>query len=102
LFAFDEQHFIPNRGFTAMRFARWVFLLAGIYGIVAIGPQYFMEEKIGQDYPPAITHPEYFYGFIGVGLAWQVAFLIIARDPARFEHSRKGYLRLCRTFPRSS
>ena len=32
----------------------------------------------------AITHPEYFYGFIGVGLAWQVAFLIIATDPRRY------------------
>ena len=25
-----------------------------------------------------------YYGFVGVGLAWQIAFLIIARDPARF------------------
>jgi hypothetical protein len=67
-----------------MRFARWVFLLAGIYGILVIAPQYFLAEKIGDDYPPAITHPEYFYGFVGVGLAWQIAFLIIATDPARF------------------
>jgi hypothetical protein len=67
-----------------MRFARWVFLLAGLYGLAVMVPQYFMEAQVGRDYPPAITHPEYFYGFIGVGLAWQVAFLIIARDPARF------------------
>jgi hypothetical protein len=67
-----------------MRFARWVFLLAGLYGIAVMLPQYFMEAKVGRDYPPEITHPEYFYGFVGVGLAWQVAFLIIARDPARF------------------
>jgi hypothetical protein len=67
-----------------MRFARWVFLLAGLYGLAALTPQYFMEAKIGRDNPPEITHPEYFYGFVGVGVAWQVAFLIIARDPARF------------------
>jgi hypothetical protein len=67
-----------------MRFSRWLFLLAGIYGIAVIFPQYFMEGRVARDYPPPITHPEYFYGFIGVGLAWQVAFLIIACDPARF------------------
>ena len=67
-----------------MRFARWVFLLAGIYGLAVMVPQYFMEAKVGRDYPPEITHPEYFYGFVGVGIAWQIAFLIIARDPARF------------------
>ncbi len=43
-----------------------------------------MEQKIGIDYPPAITHPEYFYGFLGVAIAWQVAFLIIGQDPLRF------------------
>ena len=31
-----------------------------------------------------ITHPEYFYGFVGVVVAFQLVFLIIARDPARF------------------
>ena len=66
------------------RFARRVYLFAGIYGLVVMLPQYFMEERIGRDTPPPITHPEHFYGFIGVVIAWQVAFLVIARDPARF------------------
>src|SRR5215468_9864587 len=66
-----------------MRFARLVFLAAGVYGLLVLVPQFFMEERIGQDQPPAITHPEYFYGFLGVGVAWQVAFLIIGRDPVR-------------------
>lgn len=65
-------------------FARNVFRGAGIYGILAILPQYFMEQRIGRDFPPAINHPEYFYGFVGVALAWQVAFLVMARDPQRF------------------
>ena len=64
-----------------MRFARWVFLIAGVYGILVIAPQYFMEGRISRDYPPPITHPEHFYGFIGVTLAWQVLFLVIASDP---------------------
>jgi len=57
---------------------------AGIYGLIVLVPQYFMEAQIGRDYPPAITHPEHFYGFVGVALAWQFAFLLIARDPRRF------------------
>lgn len=65
-------------------FARWVFGAAGVYGLIVLMPQYLLEGRVGRDYPPPVTHPEYFYGFIGVGLAWQVAFLIIARDPARF------------------
>ncbi len=67
-----------------MLFARRVFQLAGIYGILILTPQYFLEARISRDFPPAITHPEQFYGFIGVALAWQVLFLIIATDPARF------------------
>lgn len=67
-----------------MRFARYTFLLAGIYGLLAITPLYFLEERIGRDFPPAITHPEHYYGFAGVALAWQIAFLIIASDPLRF------------------
>lgn len=67
-----------------MKFAKYVFYVAGVYGIVVLTPQYFVEQQIGTDYPPAITHPEYFYGFVGVALSWQVVFLIIARDPVRY------------------
>jgi hypothetical protein len=67
-----------------MTFARWVFRVAGAFGLVVLAPQYFMVERIGNDYPPPLTHLEYFYGFVGVALAWQVAFLVIGHDPARF------------------
>jgi hypothetical protein len=67
-----------------MNFARRVFQVAGIYGIVVLVPQYFMEKQVGRDFPPPITHPEHFYGFIGVALAWQVLFFVIARDPVRY------------------
>lgn len=67
-----------------MRFARILFVIAGIYGLLALLPQYFLEAKTGRDYPPPITHPEYYYGFIGVAVAWQILFLIVAKDPARY------------------
>jgi hypothetical protein len=65
------------------RFASRVFSVAGIYGLITLIPQYFMEGMIAELAPPAITHPEYFYGFLGVTIAWQLCFLIIARDPVR-------------------
>ena len=67
-----------------MKFARWVFLIAGIYGLAVVLPQFFLETQVNRDFPPAITHPEYFYGFAGVALAWQFAFLTIAHDPPRY------------------
>jgi len=67
-----------------MKFSKRVFFWAGVYGIIVLFPMYFLEKKIGLDYPPVVTHPEHFYGFIGVALAWQFAFLMIARDPVRF------------------
>lgn len=66
-----------------MRFARYVFGIAGVYGLVVLLPQYFLLEKTGLDNPPAITHPEYFYGFVGVAVAFQIVFLTIASDPVR-------------------
>ncbi|MFB3921008.1 MAG: hypothetical protein ACE145_04760 [Terriglobia bacterium] len=67
-----------------MVFARRVLQVAGIYGLIVIVPMFFMETQIGRDYPPAITHPEYFYGFLCVTLAWQVLYLFMARDPTRY------------------
>jgi hypothetical protein len=67
-----------------MKFAKVVFLTAGIYGLLALLPQYFMESYNGRHYPPPITHPEYYYGFIGVAVAWQALFLVVAKDPVRF------------------
>ena len=43
-----------------------------------------MEAKIGSDFPPAITHPEFFYGFVGIALVFQIIFLIIAREPLKY------------------
>jgi hypothetical protein len=43
-----------------------------------------MFDLISRKDPPPITHPGFFYGFVGLGLAWQVAFLFIATDPPRY------------------
>lgn len=67
-----------------MRFATRVYLIAGIVGLIEIVPLYFAESLLGRTYPPQITHPEFYYGFAGVTLAWQVLFLLLARDPVRY------------------
>jgi hypothetical protein len=67
-----------------MTFARRVFTIAAVYGLLVLVPQYFLENKLGRDFPPPLTHPELFYGFIGIAAVWQVLFLLIARDPIRY------------------
>ncbi len=66
-----------------MTFARRVFAIAALWGLLVIPPMYFLEAKNGRDYPPEINHPEYYYGFVGVTLAFQFVFVVIARDPVR-------------------
>ncbi len=67
-----------------MRFAKWVFLVAGVYGLLLVTPMFFFEQWLGQQFPPEINHPEFFYGFLGSVLAWQVMYLLVGSDPARF------------------
>jgi hypothetical protein len=67
-----------------MQFARRVFLAAGIYGLLVVTPMYFLESRIGEQQPPPITHVEYFYGFVGLALVWQLVFLLIARHPIKY------------------
>ena len=67
-----------------MKFAKVVFWIAAIWGVLILTPLYFMFDVIGRQDPPAITHPGFYYGFVSVGLAWQFAFLVIAHDPVRF------------------
>lgn len=67
-----------------MKLAKIVFRIAGIWGLLVITPLYFLFDLIGQKDPPAITHPGFFYGFTGLALSWQIAFLFISTDPLRF------------------
>jgi hypothetical protein len=66
-----------------MRFAKIVFWIAAIWGVLVLAPLYFMFDLISRTDPPPITHPGFFYGFVGAGLAWQIVFLFIGCDPVR-------------------
>ncbi|MBX3510584.1 MAG: hypothetical protein KF700_05235 [Hyphomonadaceae bacterium] len=62
-----------------MKFARWVFLIAGVYGVLALAPGFFTEARL-----TPFSHPEFYYGFLGLALVFQFVFFIIASDPLRF------------------
>ena len=67
-----------------MRFAQRVFRIAGFWGVAILTPLYFAYDWIGKQYPPAMTHPDFYFGFIGLALPWQAVFFVIAKDPNRF------------------
>jgi hypothetical protein len=67
-----------------MKFAKVVFYIAAVWGILVLTPLYFIFDLIGRQDPPPITHPGFYYGFVGTALVWQLAFIVIARDPVRF------------------
>jgi hypothetical protein len=66
-----------------VKFAKTVFWIAGIWGLLVITPLFFMFNLIGRQDPPPITHPGFYYGFVTAALAWQIAFFVIAQDPLR-------------------
>jgi hypothetical protein len=60
-----------------------VFWGAGVWGIAILTPLYFLFDTIGSRQSSPITYPQFYYGFVGVAMAWQFAFLVIGSDPAR-------------------
>ena len=67
---------------ASLRIARWIFITAAIYGIPVLGSWFFFT-------PPMVgkasaQQPEIYYGFAGLGVAWQFVFLLIASDPLRY------------------
>lgn len=67
-----------------MKFAKVVFTIAGIWGLAVTLPLYFLFDFIGRQSPPAINHPEFYYGFVGVTVSWQLVFLVIAKNPSQY------------------
>jgi hypothetical protein len=67
-----------------MNFAQRVFLAAGVFGCAILPPMFFLEDFYGRQMPPPITHPEFYYGFVGITLAFQILYLLIAWDPLRY------------------
>ena len=67
-----------------MKLAKWTFRTAGIFGLIVMLPMLFLEKQIEQIMPPSVNHPEFFYGFVILNICWQVLYLFVAKDPARF------------------
>jgi hypothetical protein len=67
-----------------MRFAKIVFVLAGIWGLAVLPPFYWLVDITGRHYDLPTQYPQFFYGFMSITLAWQIAFLVIGSNPARF------------------
>jgi hypothetical protein len=66
-----------------MRFAKWVFVAAGVYGLLVIAPMYLLEGAVVRFYGP-LTQPVWYYGFVGTALPFQLIYLMIGADPVRF------------------
>ncbi|MFZ0997464.1 MAG: hypothetical protein WAO17_04645 [Candidatus Sulfotelmatobacter sp.] len=64
-----------------MRFAKIVFWIAGIWGVLVLTPLFLIFNMIGRNDPPPITHPAFYYGFVSVSLAFQLVFFVIAKHP---------------------
>src|SRR5215217_6035002 len=84
-FCSKDRIFIASpRKNRRMRFARAVFLVAGVWGIVVLTPLYFLVDLTGRRYAAPMDYPQFFYGFLSVAMAWQIAFLVIGSNPSRF------------------
>jgi hypothetical protein len=60
-----------------MKFARAVFFLAGVFGVIVLTRGYL-------NAPPRLVGPVFYYGFLGVALSWQATFFLIGADPSRY------------------
>jgi hypothetical protein len=67
-----------------VKFAKFVFIGAGIWGLSVLTPLYWLVDISGRHYAVPHDYPAFFYGFVAVALAWQIAFLVIGTDPVRF------------------
>lgn len=60
-----------------MKLAKWIFLIAGILGLLSTVPLAFAEEAM------AVKQPEFYYGFVFLDICWQIVYLFISSDPVR-------------------
>ena len=67
-----------------MKLARYVFIIAGIWGIAVLMPFYWLVDVTGRRYRAPTEYPHFFYGFFAVALAWQITFLVIGYRPDRY------------------
>jgi hypothetical protein len=69
-----------------MKWVKFLFYISATYGVLALTPLYFQEARIARQSLPALAYPEFFYGFLGVALAWQLVFFLVGVDPVRYRH----------------
>jgi hypothetical protein len=67
-----------------MRFAKIVFTAAGVWGVAVLTPLFFLFDITGRGYAAPVMYPQFFYGFLSVAMAWQLAFLLIGSNPVRY------------------
>ena len=78
------EHDDPGRRLSSLKFARYVFTGAGIWGLIVLAPLYWLIDLSGRQWPAPLNYPHFFYGFLAIAAAWQIAFLIIGSDPIRY------------------
>jgi hypothetical protein len=67
-----------------VKFAKYVFIIAGVWGIAVLTPFYWLVDVTGRRYAPPMEYPHFFWGFFAITMAWQFAFLVIGSNPVRF------------------
>lgn len=60
-----------------MKLARYIFLVAGIFGLLSTIPLIFAEKLM------VVRQPEFYYGFVFLDICWQVLYLFLSSNPAR-------------------
>ena len=61
-----------------MKLAKWIFLIAGVFGLLSTIPLAFAEKMM------AVKQPEFFYGFVFLDICWQILYLFLSSDPVRY------------------
>lgn len=61
-----------------MNFAKWIFRVAGAFGLLVTIPLVFGESMM------TVRQPEFYYGFVFLNICWQIVYLVMSSDPVRF------------------
>jgi hypothetical protein len=61
-----------------MKVARFIFLIAGVLGLVSTVPLAFAEKAMG------VRQPEFYYGFVLLDICWQILYLVLSSNPVRY------------------
>ena len=60
-----------------MKLVKWIFLVAGVVGLLSTIPLVFAEKVM------SVVQPEFYYGFVLLNICWQILYLFISSDPIR-------------------